>query len=61
MFLNLSIELYEDFGKWVYIAEDNSCGAKYTYNDKDELKEIISNYINEMIDNEVGEDDDSED
>ena len=39
MYLNLSIELYEEVGqKWVYIAEDNSSGAKYTYNDKEELK-----------------------
>lgn len=53
----ISIELYEEWGqKWVYIADEGSSGCKYVYNDKEELKEIINDYVNDLIDNEVEDD-----
>ena len=54
MVYTVSFEVYEEFGqKWVYIAHDGASGAKYVYNDKDELKDILHDYIDELVDIEL--------
>ena len=37
-------------GDTVYLANDGSSGCKYKFNNKDELKQIVDDYIAELID-----------
>jgi len=49
---NVEIEIYQDdFGRdVVYISNDGSSGCTYPYDDENMLKEIIHDYIDEMLD-----------
>lgn len=51
-YFNVEIELYQDdFGRnIVYLSDNGSSGCKYPYENKEQLKEIIHNYIDDMID-----------
>ena len=51
MYTNIEIELYEreDGQKMLFIANDGSSGCKYSYDTTEQLKQIISNYVNETI------------
>lgn len=51
-YFNVEIELYQDdFGRdIVYLSDNGSSGCKYPYEDENMLKEIIHDYIDEMID-----------
>ena len=37
-------------GDTVYLANDGSSGCKYKFKDKDELKQIVADYIADLID-----------
>ena len=37
-------------GKTVYLAHDGSSGSKYEFNSKDELKQIVADYVADIID-----------
>ena len=37
-------------GKTVYLAHDGSSGCKYEFNSKDELKQIVADYVADIID-----------
>lgn len=52
-YYNVEIEMYSDL-EWglniVHLSNDGSSGCKYPYKDKDELKQCIHDYIDDMID-----------
>ena len=53
-YLCIEIERFEDFGKkFVFISTNGSSGCEYIYNTDDELKGIISSYINNMLKEET--------
>ena len=37
-------------GDTVYLAHDGSSGSKYKFNNKDELKQIVADYLADLID-----------
>lgn len=37
-------------GDTVYLANDGSSGCKYKFNNKDELKKIVADYLADLID-----------
>ena len=46
-FENVEIDVRDDT---VYLANDGSSGCKYKFNSKDELKQIVADYIADLID-----------
>ena len=46
-FENIEIEVK---GHTVYLAHDGSSGCEYDFNSKDELKQIIADYVADVID-----------
>lgn len=44
---NVVIEVSD---KMVYLAHDGSSGCKYEFNNKDELKQIVADYVADIID-----------
>ena len=44
---NIAIEVS---GKTVYLAHDGSSGCKYEFKSKDELKQIVADYVADIID-----------
>ena len=47
MFTDVEIEILDNM---IYIANDGSSGCKYKFNSKEELKEIINNYMSDLVD-----------
>lgn len=37
-------------GDTVYLANENSSGCKYKFKNKDELKQIVADYLADLID-----------
>lgn len=53
MFENIEIEVIEEDGeKVVYLAHDGSSGCRYPFKTKDELKQIIADYVADVVDYE---------
>lgn len=54
MYLNIEIEVYQkkDGTKVVYIANDGSSGCKYEFETPEELKQIINDYVADVVDYE---------
>ena len=53
MYLNIEIEVIEENGKtYVFLANDGSSGCKYEFKSKDELKQIIADYVADVVDYE---------
>lgn len=46
-FENVTIDVEDDT---VYLANDSSSGCKYKFKNKDELKQIVADYIAGLID-----------
>ena len=46
-FENVEIDVSDDT---VYLAHDGSSGSKYKFKNKDELKQIIADYVADLID-----------
>lgn len=46
-FENIEIDVR---GDTVYLATENSSGRKYKFKDKDELKQIVADYVAGLID-----------
>ena len=46
-FENVEIDVRDDT---VYLAHDGSSGSKYKFKNKDELKQIVADYIADLID-----------
>ncbi len=57
MYIDLEIQCYKksDGQKMVFLSHNGSSGCKYPYEDKRELKAIVSNYIKDAIDYEYNE------
>jgi hypothetical protein len=52
MEFNIEIELFEENGKKkVFLSNDGSSGCKFTYKTREELHEIISDYVDDVLDN----------
>jgi len=50
MYLNVEVETFEENGKkFVYLANDGSSGCKYKYKTKDKLKQIVADYIADLV------------
>lgn len=47
---NIEIELFRDTNgsRWVFMSNDGSSGVKYPFDDLDDLKEIVSEYIEDL-------------
>ena len=51
---SIEIETFEEFGKkFVFISANGSSGCEYIYNTDDELKNIITNYVTNMLKEET--------
>ncbi len=49
----IEVELMTKSGKhFVYISNDGSLGVKYEYKSKDDLKNILKDYVDNMFDDE---------
>ena len=49
-YFNIEIETYEKNKKsYVFIANDGSSGCEYEYKDREELKNIVANYVRDML------------
>lgn len=46
-FENIEIDVR---GDTVYLATESSSGCKYKFKDKDELKQIVADYVADLID-----------
>lgn len=50
MFWNVEVEVIRKNGKlWVYLANDGSSGCKYQFQTKEELKQLINDYVADVV------------
>lgn len=52
MYIELEIDCYKNSKnqKMVFLSHNGSSGCKYPYNNLEELKQIVNNYIEDVID-----------